>query len=423
MTRASHSPHRSLLLVAAPLLALLALLWSQPALAVLALWCVVACAWSWTRTRLLLRGLAAGRVVAPAAFEDDMVEVQLSLENRGERRVRFLRVVDRFSAAIAELQVIPEAGPLPAKSERPLRYEAGCSRLWGSYGVGPLRLTVNDALGLTSATRVLPLQAELSVFPKVHDVAGLVQAGGRPSLSVEDSASELPGHSTDYLGVREYFPGDDPRRIHWQATARTGTLMMRETEVDLVPYLSLFLDVDRRHRAGLGRKSTREYVARIGASILATAARRGQIVQLFADSAEPVVVPPGRGEAHLMLSLERLIHVKQDGLSSIFESLTDRLPVLPTGSMVVVLLSTASPETGDLRVLLERLERRHLRSAFVIVDAATFHQIDFSSEAEDELERRRESALELLTARGIPHAVFGQDDELEERLSDGLFGP
>jgi uncharacterized protein (DUF58 family) len=421
VTQSRRSPHRLFLLLAAPALTLLALAWGQAALLPLALWCVVAWAWSFLRSRFLMKGLTAGRVVAPAAFEDDVVHVALAVENRGSARVRFLRVVDRFSAAIAELQVIPEAGPLPARSLRPLRYEAGCSRLWGSYAVGPLRLSVTDALGLSSATRVLPLSAEFSVFPKVHDVAGLVQAGGRPSLSVEDAASDLPGQSIDYLGVREYFPGDDPRRIHWQASARTGTLMMRETEIDLVPYLSLFLDVDRAHRAGLGRKSTREYVARVGASLLATAARRGQIVQLFADCDEPVFVPPGRGEAHLMLALERLIHVKQDGLSSIFEAVTDRLPVLPSGSMVVVLLATATPETADLRVLLERLERRHLRSAFVLVDARTFHQLDFASEEAAELDRRREEALQLLAGRDIPHAVLSGEDELEERLSHGLF--
>ena len=336
--------------------------------------------------------------------------------------MRFLRVVDRFSAAIAELQIIPEAGPLPASSLRPFRYEATCSRLWGSYSVGPLRLIVTDSLGLFSAGKVLPLQSDLSVFPKVHDVAGLVNAGGRPSLSVEDAASDRSGQSPNYLGVREYSPGDDPRRMHWQATARTGTLMVRENEIDLVPYLSLFLDVDRSNRAGLGRKSTHEYVARVGASLLATAARRGQVVQSFAECAEPVFVPPGRGEAHLMLSLERLIHLKQDGERSIFDVVTDRLPVLPVGSMVVVLLSTATPETGELRLLLERLERRRLRSAFVLVDARTFQQLELASEDEDELARRREAALELLSGRGIPHASLGQDDELEQRLSDGLFG-
>ena len=159
------------------------------------------------------------------------------------------------------------------------------------------------------------------------------------------------------------------------------------------------------------------------ASLLATAARRGQVVQLFAESAEPVFVPPGRGEAHLMLALERLIHVKQDGERSIFDVVTDRLPVLPAGSMVVMLLSTSSPDPGELRTLLDRLERRHLRSAFVLVDAETFQQIDIRR-ADEELHAKREAAaLDVLAGRSVPHAVLGQDDEIEPRLADGLFEP
>ena len=178
------SPHRYLLLAAAPVLVLLGAAWGQPALGALALYFVAAYSWSLVRCRRLVSGLGATRVVAPAAFEDDQVRVELLLENRGSSSVRFLSLLDRFGASLAEKQLLPEAGPLPAGSVKPLRYEAVCSRLWGQYAVGPLRVITTDALGLSSGIRLLPLRAELSVFPKVHDVAGLVQAGGRPSLSV-----------------------------------------------------------------------------------------------------------------------------------------------------------------------------------------------------------------------------------------------
>ena len=122
-----------------------------------------------------------------------------------------------------------------------------------------------------------------------------------------------------------------------------------------------------------------------------------------------------------MLALERLIHVKQDCERTIFEVVSDRLPVLPAGSMVVILLSTAAPESSELRLLVERLERRRLRSAFVLIDGETFHQLDFATESEDERERRREAALELLAGAGIPAAVLTAADEPEQRLGDGLF--
>ena len=417
----SGSPHRGFFFFGALALGLLAAVWGRAELAVLALWFFVALCWSWLRSRALIGGLSAARQVAPAAFEDDLVPVRLLLANDGPRPVRFVELVDRFGPAIAERQRLPEAGPLAPRSVKPLQYEGICSRLWGSYRVGPMRLHARDALGLFRASKTLPLQAELSLFPRVHEVAGLVAAGGRPTLSAEDAASDRAGQSLLFLGVREYQHGDDPRRIHWRTTARSGRLMVKEHEVDLVPYLTLFLDLDRRHRAGLGRKSTKEYVVRTGASLLATAARRGQVVQLFAESADPLFVPPGRGEAHLMLALERLIHLRQDGERSIFETVADRLAVLPAGSTACVLLSTATPEPAELRRMRESFERRHVRPTVVLVDDGSFQQLEGGPGMRGSDPAARARALDALA--GIPHALLDAEDELEQRLRDGLFTP
>lgn len=418
---AGGSPHRAFFLAGTLSLGALAALWRRPELAVLGLWFVLALAWSWTRSRRLLDGLTAARTIAPAAFEEDVVPVRLRLENRGRRRVRFLEVQDRFGAALAERQRLPEAGPIAPRAVKTLRYEGACSQLWGSYRVGPLRLIARDALGLYPAARSLPLQAELSLFPQVHEVEGLVTAGGRPTLSAEDAASARAGQSLLFLGLREYQHGDDPRRIHWPATARAGRLMVKEHEVDLVPYLTLFLDLDARHRAGLGRKSTKEYVVRTGASLLATAARRGQVVQLFAESSEPVFVPPGRGAAHLMLALESLIHLRQDGERSLFDLVEDRLAALPAGSSACLLFSTATPDPERLRVVLERLQRRQVRPSVVLVDEASFQQLRGGPGSRGGDPEARARALDALA--GVPHALVDAGDDLPRRLREGLFEP
>src|SRR5206468_1377504 len=106
---------------------------------------------------------------------------------------------------------------------------------------------------------------------------------------------------------------DDPRRIHWPATARRGTLMVKELEIDLAPYYSVFIDLDRRHRAGTGKKSTMEYVLRTAGSVIWTAVRTEAFVQVSGLGATPLYIPPGRGQTHLTHALYELIRAGLDG--------------------------------------------------------------------------------------------------------------
>lgn len=49
-------------------------------------------------------------------------------------------------------------------------------------------------------------------------------------LLLEGRASRRKGVGAEVMGVREFVPDDDYRRIHWKATARTGKLMVKEYE-------------------------------------------------------------------------------------------------------------------------------------------------------------------------------------------------
>lgn len=54
-----------------------------------------------------------------------------------------------------------------------------------------------------------------------------------PYISYEAHLSKRKGIGVNILGIREYLPGDDYRRIDWKATARTSKLMVKEFEKHL----------------------------------------------------------------------------------------------------------------------------------------------------------------------------------------------
>ena len=68
-----------------------------------------------------------------------------------------------------------------------------------------------------------------------------------PVLGVDRAANTLPGARATGLevtrGVREYVDGDPIRLVHWPATARTGTVMVRELEGPQRPRLVVVVDL------------------------------------------------------------------------------------------------------------------------------------------------------------------------------------
>ncbi len=95
----------------------------------------------------------------------------------------------------------------------------------GLYRVGPTLIETSGPLGLSRCTRIDAAAQFVTVMPPIIDLTAPL-AGERPvhsrprRMALLEDASRL-------LGVREYRPGDELRRVHWRATARTGTLQVR----------------------------------------------------------------------------------------------------------------------------------------------------------------------------------------------------
>jgi len=409
--------YRSLLLISAPWIAILGLVFRADALLVLALGAVMLLALSWRAARRGLRGLEARREVYPNAFEGDAVAVDVVLENRARHAAHLLEIGDVFGPGLADRQVILEPGPVRGSRRRRLRYRTFCSRPWGVYTVGPLTLGMSDPLGLFHAQRTAGSLGVFAVFPQVHEMAGLERLGARPSLAPEETTAGRSGQGALYLGVRDYRPGDDLRRIHWPATARRGAPAVKEHEVDLAPHFTLFLDLDHAHRAGTGKKSTLEYVVRAAAALLWSASRRGYAVQLVAEGARPLFVAPGRGEEHLTHCLYELIRLRQDGTTPLLEVVERHRPHLQPGTTAAILSGTISVELVSLEELLEAFQTRGVRPLLLFVNSDSFAPIDRWALPPKKARQRCEEIGSLMRSRGVPGAILDAGQDLAEELA------
>ncbi|MGI6879514.1 DUF58 domain-containing protein [Microbacterium sp. gxy059] len=149
-----------------------------------------------------------------------------------------IRTTLRPLAAVDVRDAVEETPPGVDLAEARLESEEGrlaldarvVPRARGRHRIGPLRLLVEDPLGLARARIRAGGIAELVATPAVIDLddVSAVEAGGESP----DPRPARRGQGADDLIPRPYAPGDTMRRVHWRASARHGALMVRDEESD-----------------------------------------------------------------------------------------------------------------------------------------------------------------------------------------------
>jgi uncharacterized protein (DUF58 family) len=82
----------------------------------------------------------------------------------------------------------------------------------------------------------------LLVLPRRYPVARLQAPGHRRLQPGGVSLASSVGDSQEYMGLRNYRPGDSPRHIHWAAWARSGEPVVKEYQDEYFARQALVLD-------------------------------------------------------------------------------------------------------------------------------------------------------------------------------------
>ena len=172
----------------------------------------------------------------------DTGRVDLDLEHRGSlRSTRFglHERVRRANAAdhVADLTVEPMAGG----SRVTAGYQLPTS-VRGIVELGPLESEVRDPLGLLRRTRIVAGVDHVTVAPRAHLVPMPQMGSGTLGRHLLAQARRLgPG---EFHSLREYVDGDEPRSIHWRASARGETLLVKQHAVEGLRRMLVVLDPD-----------------------------------------------------------------------------------------------------------------------------------------------------------------------------------
>ncbi|MGY1793726.1 DUF58 domain-containing protein [Geodermatophilus sp. SYSU D00525] len=306
---------RCLVAAGATLLGLGALLGERPlvqiAVFVLALPLLSAVAVARQRFRVGVR-----RTVSPSRVPRGQdAEVLLEVTNADRRTGRLWLLSE---------QLPPELGRspsfvverLPAGATAGMRYRVSGARR-GRFRLGPLRLRLVDPFGLVQRTTSGTDGAPLVVVPRVRPL-GPGGPGGGHGGGGEGARRSIAVHGEDDVSTRAYRHGDDLRKVHWRATARTGELMVRLEERPWRAQAALLLDTRLRahlltRAAGPGPaaggtvpgppgdpappQDSLEWLVEAAASIGTTLARRGAALRVVTTAGELTPTAPDGGRA------------------------------------------------------------------------------------------------------------------------------
>lgn len=314
---------------------------------------------SWLWMHRAVRRLRVRRTLADHAFTGDEVKVALRIENAGRLPIPWLEIEEAIPLELTGTPFPPQVITLGGRSVRDFNYTLKCRRR-GYYPLGPLEGKTGDVLGIKERVVNLQERRYVTVYPRVVPL-------GRLGLPTRSARVTLPARtplfedSTRIVGVRDYRPGDSPRRIHWTSTARTGRLVVKQYQPSIARETLICLDLDvndypiRRHEA---TESAIVVAASLASHMivqerlpvgLATEAR-----DPAADERRRIALSPRSERSQLTSVLEVLARVQAGGGGRFADLLRQESVNLAWGSTMVVVTGQLDDDLAETLVYLNR---------------------------------------------------------------------
>lgn len=351
--------------------------------------------------------------------------VEIEVANAGSRPV-VADVVDEVPRDLVPRDPHFDGVALAPGETKVLRYRIS-PRIRGERPLGVLAALRRAPLGLLRR-RILGAGSE-SVRVRPDTRRYLVPEALSPkkllaSLGVKPARQR--GEGTDFESLRDYVPGDDPRRIDWRATARRGRLVTRLHQHERNHTVMVAIDASRlmggwasaSEQPSEGARRTKLDAAIDAALALAWSAlhagdRAGLVVF---DRERRLFLEPLARRAHLGAFVDALAPVDSRLVEADYRVLASTLlSRRQRRSLVVILTDFAESDADALVTPLALLARRH-RVLLVALRDRRFDALDprrapqtldpskqgvYERIVLDDLLREREETLARLRLQGV----------------------
>lgn len=212
----------------------------------------------------------------------------------------------------------------------------------GKYIFNGTLCSAEDIFGLMEHTGVFHAEGEFRILPRTVFIPhwGLYSRNSR--MAGPETAITLSRRETTQInGVRDYVYGDRISRIHWNATAKTGTWKSKEFEHESLPKTMLVLDA---HASGYVRPELFELAVSTAASLLEYGARERISMGMYTMGKVLRSFPPVEGYLERQQMLHHLVDINADGRGRHKEQLEAHQELFQPSSFFILITPLADDQ-------------------------------------------------------------------------------
>jgi len=287
------------------------------------------------------------KIIPDETFGDEDILVELRIRNLTRAAIGNLEIHE-----VLDDRIIPEKGTnitpasIGANDEAQVLFEFP-SPPRANYQIGPMIVRARDPFGFYLTEKKLGAES-LSVMPRPERIRGAQlrprHVGPWPGVI----PSRVLGIGTEFYSLREYVPGDDPKRINWKASARYNQLITNETEAERVTDIMIVLDTDVTF-FGPTESELFERGVQAAASMASLLLKQGNRVGLVLQGGERGSIPAGFGKRHERRILY-LLAAARPGRATVSTSYVMNLlarRMLPSRAQIVIISPLLDPEIKE----------------------------------------------------------------------------
>jgi uncharacterized protein (DUF58 family) len=236
------------------------------------------------------------QVVPSDSFGDEDVSVKIMVSNKTGDQLGNVEVNELLPAGVkletGASRVLTRLGA-HENVELVLEFH---SPIRGHYWIGPLVARVQDPFGFYLVEKRSEAEV-LSIMPRPERIRGAMLRPRHLGPWPGTIPARTLGPGTEFYSMRDYVPGDDPKRINWKTSAKHARLIVNEVEAERVTDVMIVLDTDVSFYE-TAEAELFERGVRAAASMASLLLRQGNRVGMILQGEERGAVSPKFGKRH-----------------------------------------------------------------------------------------------------------------------------